>query len=58
MSVWKNSKKFSGTFSGHYEHDSAGERVFVLKRRGGAGPLRKVYESHEAAKNNGWKKLK
>lgn len=54
--LWKN-RKFAGKFEGHYERDSAGERVFVLKRRYGGSTMRKVYESHEAAKAVGWKKI-
>lgn len=56
LSVWKN-RKFAGKFSGHFERDSGDERVFVLKRRDGK-PMRKVYESPEAAKAVGWKLVK
>ncbi len=57
QSVW-TSKKFAGKFSGHFERDSGGERIFVLKRREGGKPMRKVYESQEAAKAVGFKLVK
>jgi hypothetical protein len=50
-SNWKHSM-YRGNFLGTYERDKRGERVFVLK-----GNKNVTFESHEAAKRLGWKKV-
>lgn len=51
---WKN-KKYPGTFYSAYERDKNGERIFVLKKEGGGRRI--TFESWNAAKSLGWKKI-
>jgi hypothetical protein len=57
-SNWKHTME-AGEYVGGYERDKDGERVFTLKRKKRNGKTHKVtYESHEKAKDIGWKKVK
>ena len=55
--IWK--KKGYGKFESAYELDRKGERIFVLTqdRPHGLKPHRIVFESFQAAKTSGWKKV-
>lgn len=54
MSKWKH-KKFSNSFSGHYERDKRGERIFYLVEIKKKSTKRFItFESWQAAKKLGW----
>lgn len=60
--IWKHKKygkrEYSGSYAWGFISDPRTERVFVLKstQKGGKEHIC-VFESHESAKNNGWRKL-
>jgi hypothetical protein len=51
--IWKH-KKYPGTYTGSYEREIGGERVFVLKRFNGVRRI--TFESWQACVGLGWKK--
>lgn len=59
-SRWKHKTKFkSRKYQGNYERDRSGERVFILRRIDEGAKKHKItFESHELAKDAGWKKIR
>lgn len=56
-SQWKHKKYPKKIYQGNYGIDSKKERVFILARIKDR-PHNVTFESHEAAKTLGWKKVK
>lgn len=54
--MWKKNGKGS-QYVGTYEREAGGDRVFVLIGQKGGKKHRVTFESHEAAKKSGWKKV-
>ena len=63
MKLWNNKKyRAKKNWKGSYQKTKRGERIFVLTVQGplpkNVEKIERVYESHQAAKKDGWIKLK